>query len=136
MNIERIYTTSIPAEEVARVLAEHFRAHGFEAQVFGTTENRTVMQARKDSLWRQALGVAYAVTVIIARKDGQLVVDLGEHEWVDTAVSAGIGLVAVPPFLLGTAYGIWKEHQLDNEVWRVVDQRLASTEPTAAPVAP
>jgi hypothetical protein len=136
MNIERIYTTSTPAEEVAQVLAEHFRAQGFEAQVFGTTENRTVMQARKDSLWRQALGVAYAVTVIIARKDGQLVVDLGEHEWVDSAVSAGIGLVAVPPVLLGTAYGIWKEHQLDNEVWRVVDQRLAGTEPAAAPVAP
>ena len=136
MNIERIYATSIPADEVAQVLAEHFRVQGFEAQVFGTTEGRTVMQARKESLWRQALGVAYAVTVIIARKDGQLVVDLGEHEWVDTAVSAGIGLVAVPPVLLGTAYGIWKENQLDNEVWQVIDQRLASTEPTPATVGP
>jgi hypothetical protein len=85
-------------------------------------------------LWRQALGVAYAVTVIIGRKDGQLFVNLGEHEWVDSAVSAGIGLVAVPPVLLGTAYGIWKEYQLDNEVWRVVDQRLASTEPAAVAV--
>src|ERR1051325_10718238 len=64
LNIERVYTTSKPAEEVA--------------QVFSTTDSRTVMQARKDSLWRQALGVAYAVTVIIARKEGQLVVDLGE----------------------------------------------------------
>ena len=136
MNIERIYATSIPADEVAQVLAEHFRVQGFEAQVFGTTEGRTVMQARKESLWRQALGVAYAVTVIIARKDGQLVVDLGGHEWVDTAVSAGIGLVAVPPVLLGTAYGIWKENQLDNEVWQVIDQRLASTEPTPATVGP
>jgi hypothetical protein len=135
VNIERIYTTSIPGEEVARALAEHFRMQGFEAQVFGTTEDRTVMQARKDSLWRQALGVAYAVTVLIARKDGRLLVNLGEHEWVDSAVSAGIGLVAVPPVLLGTAYGIWKEHQLDNEVWRVVDQCLASTEPAPAPVA-
>jgi len=27
-----------------------------------------------------------------------------------------IGLVAVPPVLLGTAYGIWKENRLDKEV--------------------
>jgi len=27
-------------------------------------------------------------------------------------VSGAIGLVAVPPVLLGTAYGIWKENQL------------------------
>ena len=136
LNTERIYTTTIPAEELAQALADHFRSQGFEVQVFRTSGDRTAMQARKESLWRQALGVAYAVTVIIARKDGQLVVDLGGHEWVDTAVSAGIGLVAVPPVLLGTAYGIWKENQLDNEVWQVIDQRLASTEPTPATVGP
>jgi hypothetical protein len=31
-------------------------------------------------------------------------------------VSGAIGLVAVPPVLLGTAYGIWKENRLDQEV--------------------
>jgi hypothetical protein len=39
-------------------------------------------------------------------------------------VSAAIGLVVVPPVLLGTAYGIWKENQFDKEVWRVVDDRI------------
>ena len=33
-------------------------------------------------------------------------------------------LVAVPPVLLGTAYGIWKENQLDQEVWQVIDERV------------
>jgi hypothetical protein len=32
----------------------------------------------------------------------------GGHEWVDSAISGAIGLVAVA-VLLGTAYGIWKE---------------------------
>jgi hypothetical protein len=48
----------------------------------------------------------------------------GGHEWVDAAVSGAIGLVAVPPVLLGTAYGIWKENQLDKEVWQVIDERV------------
>jgi hypothetical protein len=71
-------------------------------------------------------GGRYAITVILASTDGRLNISLGGHEWVDTAISAGIGLVAVPLVLLGTAYGIWKENQLDQEVWRVIDERLAA----------
>ena len=124
LNIERIYSTTVPADELARALADHFRAQGFEAQVFRTSGDRTAMQARKESLWRNLLGVAYALTVIFnPRDEGQLSIGLGGHEWVDTAISGAIGLVAVPPVLLGTAYGIWKENQLDQEVWQVIDER-------------
>jgi hypothetical protein len=112
LNIERIYSTTVPAEELVRTLADHFRAQEFEAQVYRTSENRTVMQARKESLWRQLLGVTYALTVVFTPGEGQLSIDLGGHEWVDAAVSGAIGLVAVPPVLLGTAYGIWKENRL------------------------
>src|SRR5690349_16645650 len=34
LNTERIYSTTVPAEELAQALADHFRAQGFEAQVF------------------------------------------------------------------------------------------------------
>jgi hypothetical protein len=50
LNIERIYSTTVPAEELARALADHFRAQEFEAQVFRASGDRTVMQARKESL--------------------------------------------------------------------------------------
>ena len=129
LNTERIYTTIIPADELARALADHFRAQEFEAQVFRTSGDRTAMQARKESLWRDLLGVAYALTVVFTPGEGQLSIGLGGHEWVDAAVSGAIGLVAVPPVLLGTAYGIWKENQLDTEVWQVIDER------TGAPAA-
>jgi len=59
------------------------------------------MQARKESLWRTLLGVAYALTVVFTPGEGQLSIGLGGHEWVDAAVSGAIGLVAVPPVLLG-----------------------------------
>ena len=123
LNIERIYSTTVPAEELARALADHFRAQEFEAQVFHASGDRTVMQARKESLWRTLLGVAYALTVVFTPGEAQLSIGLGGHEWVDAAVSGAIGLVAVPPVLLGTAYGIWKENQLDQEVWQVIDER-------------
>jgi hypothetical protein len=133
LNIERIYSTTIPAEELAQALADHFGKHEFEAQVFRTSENRTVMQARKESLWRHLLGVSYAITVVITPGEGQLSIGLGGHEWVDAAVSGAIGLVAVPPVLLGTAYGIWKENRLDKEVWQVIDERVGSGEPFHSP---
>jgi len=40
LNIERIYHTSVPADELARALADHFRAQEFEAQVFRASEDR------------------------------------------------------------------------------------------------
>jgi hypothetical protein len=81
LNVERVYTTTIPADELARALAEHFRAQGFEAQVFRTSGDRTAMQARKESLWRNLLGVAYALTVVFTPEEGQLTIGLGGHEW-------------------------------------------------------
>ena len=129
VNIERIYSTTVTADELARALADHFRAQEFETQVFRTSGDRTVLQARKESLWRTLLGVAYALTVVFTPGDGQLSIGLGGHEWVDTAISGAIGLVAVQPVLVGTAYGIWKEHQLDKEVWQVIDARVGAGEP-------
>src|SRR5512142_2384461 len=127
LNIERIYTTTVPVEELAQALADHFQAQGFEAQVFRTSGDRTAMQARKESLWRNLLGVAYALTVVFTPRDeSQLSIGLGGHEWVDAAISGGIALVAVPPVLLGTAYGIWKENQRDKEVWQVIDERVSA----------
>ena len=67
-----------------------------------------------------------ALTVTFTTGEGQLTIGLGGHEWVDAAVSGAIGLVAVPPVLLGTAYGIWKENQLDKEVWQVIDERVSA----------
>ena len=90
MNIERIYSTTVPADELAEALAGHFRAQKFEAQVFRASGDRTVMQARKESLWRHLLGVAYALTVVFTPGEGQLSIGLGGHEWVDTAISGPV----------------------------------------------
>jgi hypothetical protein len=124
LNIERVYQTAVPADDVAKTLAEHFRGREFEAQVFGAAGERVVMQARKESLWRQLLGVSYAITVVISPGEGKLSIGIGGHEWVDSAVSGAIGLVVLPPVLFGTAYGIWKENQFDKEVWQVIDERI------------
>ena len=126
LNIERVYQTAVPAEDVAKTLAEHFRGREFEAQVFGAAGERVVMQARKESLWRQLLGVSYAITVVISPGESKMSIGLGGHEWVDSAVSGAIGLVVVPPVLFGTAYGIWKENQFDKEVWQVIDERIGA----------
>ena len=126
LSIERVYTAAVPAEELAQALADHFRAQEFQAQVFRASGDRTVMQARKESLWRTLLGVSYALTVVFTPGEDQLSIGLGGHEWVDAAVSGAIGLVAVPPVLLGTAYGIWKENQLDRQIWQVIDERTSA----------
>jgi hypothetical protein len=46
LNFERIYGTTVSAEDVARALADHFRTQEFEAQVYRTSENRTGWSGR------------------------------------------------------------------------------------------
>ena len=133
MNIERAYVTTASADDLAQALAEDFRAHDYEVQFFNTSDNARVMQARKESLWRNLVGTAYAVTVIITPGDGQLNVRMGPHEWVDTAVSAGIGVLLMPPVLIGTIWGVWKEHSLDDRVWRIVEERVNAATPDTSP---
>jgi hypothetical protein len=48
LNFERIYGITVSAVEVARAVADHFRAQQFDSQVYRTSENRTVMQARNE----------------------------------------------------------------------------------------
>ena len=134
MNIERAYVTTASADDLAQALAENFRAHDYEVQAFDSSNNARVMQARKENLWRNLVGTAYAVTVIITPSEGQLNVKMGPHEWVDTAVSAGIGVLLMPPVLIGTIWGVWKEHSLDDRVWRIVEERVNAATPDASPV--
>jgi hypothetical protein len=134
MNIERAYVTTASADDLAQALGEDFRAHDYEVQFFNTSDNARVMQARKENLWRNLVGTAYAVTVIITPGEGQLGVKMGPHEWVDTAVSAGIGVLLMPPVLIGTIWGLWKEHSLDDRVWRIVEERInAAAVPATLP---
>jgi hypothetical protein len=135
MNIERAYVTNASADDVAQALAENFRAHDYDVQMFNTGDNARVMQARKENLWRNLVGTAYAVTVIITPGEGQLGVRMGPHEWVDTAVSAGIGVLLMPPVLIGTIWGVWKEHSLDDRVWRIVEERANAAAPETYPAA-
>jgi hypothetical protein len=51
---------------------------------------------------------------------------------VDTAVSAGIGVLLLPPVLIGTIWGIWKEHSLDDRVWRTIDERVKAAMPSTS----
>jgi hypothetical protein len=132
INIERAYPTTASADDVAQALAENFRAHDYDVQIFNTSDNATVMQARKESLWRNLVGTAYAVTVIITPGEGLLGVRMGPHEWVDTAVSAGIGVLLMPPVLIGTIWGVWKEHSLDDRVWGIVENRVKAAPAAAA----
>jgi hypothetical protein len=46
---------------------------------------------------------------------------------------SGSGTAAVAPVLLGTAYGIWKENRLDQEVWQEIDKAVNASEPEKTP---
>ena len=44
LNIERIYSTTVPAEELARMLADHFRAQEWLKQCLTTPGTHVIYQ--------------------------------------------------------------------------------------------
>jgi hypothetical protein len=131
MNIERTYRTTATPDDLAAALADHFRAEEFEVQIFHASEHILAMQARKENAWRHIFGIAYAATVLFTASDEQLSIALVEREWADTAMGGVIGLVVLPPALFTTAYGIWKENQMDSEIWRIIEERTGRADQSA-----
>ena len=80
--------------------------------------------------WLLGLGIAATPAATVAHGLSHGLTGAAVAAWPAVAVSGAIGLVVVPPVLLGTAYGIWKENQLDKEVWQVIDERVSA--PTGA----
>jgi hypothetical protein len=128
LNFERIYGTTVSAEEVARALADHFRGQEFEAQVYRTQREPHGDAGSQGKPVAPAAGCRLRTDSSHHSRRRAAEHQPGGHEWVDAAVSGAIGLVAVPPVLLGTAYGIWKENQLDREVWQVIDKAVGASD--------
>jgi hypothetical protein len=124
MDTERAYFTSVPAASIGSAVSDYFRSKGYETQVFDTSDGQTLVQLRKQNAVRAVLGISYALTVIVTQGDGCVSVRLGGHEWIDTALSAGASLI-VPPVLIGTVYGAWRELRLNDEAFDAVERALS-----------
>ena len=135
LNIERIYSTTVPGGGARPDAGGPLPRAGVRGTGLPHERGPHGDAGAQGEPVAPAAGVTYALTVVFTPGEGQVSINLGGHEWVDAAVSGAIGLIAVPPVLLGTAYGIWKENRLDQEVWQEIEKAVSASEPETTPAA-
>jgi hypothetical protein len=115
----------LTAQDLAEKMRLWFAGKQYETQLLRLPEGSLVIQGYRDDIWRVAVGLAAALTIQIKPlPDQSLEVTIGAGAWADKLFVAGIGLLLFLPLVLPAAWGTWEQHQLDQEVWKVIESAL------------
>jgi hypothetical protein len=132
---QRMYhAPGVDLRELAGVVSDWFQNQQFEVQTLEAPGDGLVVQARQPETWRSILGMSSALNVTMTPQGENLVVQMGAAKWVDKAAVGAVGVLLFWPALIPAAYGAWKQKQLPNEVFQLIDQYVATGQvPVAAP---
>jgi DNA uptake protein ComE-like DNA-binding protein len=111
----RVYRVPAPEVDVAAVataLARWYEQKRMHVQILPQGGVYTV-QSRSPA-WRRALGMAVALTVVLHREGGDLVVEMGSAPWAERAAFAAVG-TQLPVLLATAAWGQWEQTRLPEQ---------------------
>lgn len=84
------YNKSFDLKKLSDLVKSWFQVRGYEVQA-NSSEERFVIQARKSSFMRSALGASRAFTVIISATSNSTTIDMQSGEWVQNLAAVGVG---------------------------------------------
>lgn len=129
------HAPGLDIRELADVVSNWFQSQQFEAQILEAPGGGLVVQARQPEAWRSILGMSSALNVTMIPQGDNLMVQMGAAKWVDKAAVGAVGLLLFWPALIPAAYGAWKQKQLPNQVFQLIDQYVATGQvPVVGPV--
>jgi hypothetical protein len=139
---QRTYPSNINVPRITQALKDHFMPQGFQTQEVGAPPHLMFQMAHKGAL-ASATGTARAITIQFEQKPNEVIISLGEQKWVDKAAVGVVGLI-LWPLLVTAAYGAWKQSELPEEIWHVIDSNAytptygapQATPPTYVPPPP
>jgi hypothetical protein len=111
--------------ELADAVLNWFRIRDYEVQVLNTTGGGYLVQARQPGTWRSILGMASALSLTMNKKGDELQVEVGASKWEDKLAVGAVGAIIFHPLLITTAYGIWKQSTLPDELFQMIEKYLA-----------
>jgi hypothetical protein len=136
--IRTFHAPGIDQGDVARKVSSWLVLHDFEARIVDLPDGRITVQARQPKSWRYILGMSSALNITISTEGGKLVVETDAGQWAEKVAVGAVGVFILHPLLITMAYGTWKQMQLPEKVFEVVEQyikeRQGPAEATRVPV--
>jgi hypothetical protein len=122
--IRTFHAPGIDQGDVARKVSSWLVLHDFEARIVDLPDGRTTVQARQPKSWRYILGMSSALNITISTEGGKLVVETDAGQWAEKVAVGAVGVFILHPLLITMAYGTWKQMQLPEKVFEVIEQYI------------
>lgn len=86
----------------------------------------SVMQARKQSTWRDLTGLSQALTIKITPETGGTRAEIGMQKWFDKAAVAAVAVILSQGLLLiPAALGTYWQYKITEDAWRAIEAHIA-----------
>jgi hypothetical protein len=122
--IRTFHAPGIDQGDVARKVSSWLVLHDFEARIVDLPDGRTTVQARQPKSWRYILGMSSALNITISTEGGKLAVETDAGQWAEKVAVGAVGVFILHPLLITMAYGTWKQMQLPEKVFEVIEQYI------------
>jgi hypothetical protein len=107
-----------------QTIMDRFKLDDYETQKLAAPNDGVIVQLRKKGSWRSALGMSSALTVTLTKQEDNLIADIGAAKWGEKAAVGAAGVLFFPPALITAAYGAWKQSQMPEQVFEIIEQQI------------
>jgi hypothetical protein len=119
-------------KDFAQQLANYYQSENYEVQVL-ESPNGIMIQSRAKDFFKKA---SVALTITATIQEDVVTIESGNAKWAINAASSVAALIIFWPLLGLTAYTSYKQKQLIDDSWQLVDRYMLSigAAPSMAPM--
>ena len=132
------YAAGMDQKDLAGMVSSWLKVNDFNSQVVDLPNDKVAVQARQPESWRSILGMSSALNITFTKRGNDLIVETDAGKWADKIAVGAVGAFILHPLLITAAYGAWKQSQLPDKIFGIIDQYLkekqGSTRATRIPV--
>lgn len=132
------YASGADLRDLANIVSSWLTLHDFESRIINLPGGGIAVQAHQPEKWRSILGMSSALNINFSTRGSDIVVEMNAGRWEDKIAVGAIGALILHPLLITVAYGVWKQSQLPDKVFGVIEQyikeRQGSARATRIPV--
>ena len=125
------YASGIDQKDLARMVSGWLQINDFKSQIVDLPEGIVAVQARQPESWRSILGMSSALNITFTKRGSDLIVETDAGKWADKIAVGAVGAFILHPLLITAAYGAWKQSQLPDRVFGVIEQYLKEKQGTS-----
>jgi hypothetical protein len=92
-----------------------------------TEDHNLLIQVKKRGGWREFVGMATSLNVVLRQSGNTLTVEIGAGKWIDKAAAGVVSLVVLWPLAVTAGFGAWEQMKLPDRIFDYIGRtRLVS----------